>query len=144
MQYQRFGSAIVIRLDQGDEVLTAISTVCTKEEVRLATVSGIGAIDTAVMGIYDVANQAYHRYEKNEDLEILALSGNISEMDGAQYIHIHITVCGMDGLAYGGHLNKAVISGTGEVVLQVIDGVVERRHDPNVGLNLLDFGIQHG
>ena len=43
------------------------------------------------------------------------------------------------GEVFGGHLNRAVISATCELVIEVIDGVVERRADPEVGLNLFEF-----
>ena len=39
--------------------------------------------------------------------------------------------------AYGGHLNSAVISGTGEIVIEEIGGKIEREFNEEVGLNLL-------
>ena len=43
------------------------------------------------------------------------------------------------GEVFGGHLNSAVVSATCELVLQVIDGQVERVFDPEIGLNLFQF-----
>ena len=39
--------------------------------------------------------------------------------------------------AYGGHLNSAVISGTGEIVIEEIEDIIERKFNEDVGLNLL-------
>lgn len=43
------------------------------------------------------------------------------------------------GEVFGGHLNRAVISATCEMVIHVIDGKVDRYHDEEIGLNLFRF-----
>lgn len=43
------------------------------------------------------------------------------------------------GEVFGGHLNKAVISATCEMVITVINGNVDRSFSDSVGLNLFDF-----
>ena len=44
------------------------------------------------------------------------------------------------GRVFGGHLNRAVVSATCELVLQVLEGTVERAMDEEIGLNLMVFG----
>ena len=43
------------------------------------------------------------------------------------------------GAVFGGHLNSATVSATCEMVIRVLDGTVERRLDPEIGLNLFHF-----
>jgi len=40
---------------------------------------------------------------------------------------------------FGGHLNRAVVSATCEMVVDVLDGTVDRQYDPVTGLNLFKF-----
>lgn len=40
---------------------------------------------------------------------------------------------------FGGHLNKAIVSATCEMVITLIDGRVDRRFEEEVGLNLFQF-----
>ena len=60
-------------------------------------------------------------------------------MDGQFYHHLHMSAGDSKGAVFGGHLNKAVISATCEMVIHVINGTVERYHDPEIGLNLFRF-----
>ena len=59
----------------------------------------------------------------------------------APYGHFHISIGDDEGRVWGGHLNRAVISATCELVVTVLDGRVERKPDPETGLNLMAFGV---
>ena len=63
----------------------------------------------------------------------------LSEMDGEPYIHIHLTAGRADGTVIGGHLKRAVISATCELVLHTVYGRVPRFYDERTGLNLMEL-----
>ena len=107
MDYRRFGNKIIARIDKGEEILEKIKEISLKEDIRLAEVTALGAINT---------------------------------MDGCFYTHIHMSAGNEKGEVFGGHLNRAVVSATCEMVITIIDGSVDRRFDEEVGLNLLNFG----
>lgn len=139
MEYKRFTDKIFLRADRGEELVSAIVSVCEKENVRLASVSGIGAAGLIRAGYFDVTEKRYHVSEYRGDLEILSLLGNITEKDGEVYAHLHVCFAKEDGAACGGHLSEAVVSGTGEIVLSLADGRTGRRFDEKVGLNVFSF-----
>lgn len=43
------------------------------------------------------------------------------------------------GEVFGGHLNKAIVSATCEMVITIIDGKIDRELNKNIGLNLWKF-----
>ena len=60
-------------------------------------------------------------------------------MDGEYYAHLHMSVGNEKGEVFGGHLNRAVVSATCEMVITVIDGKVDRVYDEKIGLNVFKF-----
>lgn len=61
-------------------------------------------------------------------------------MEGKPYFHLHMVVGNPTlDVCHGGHLNRGVISLTGEFVLTALSGQVERKYSPEVGLNLFQF-----
>lgn len=72
-------------------------------------------------------------------MEISNLTGNISVMHDDVYLHIHITLGREDYSALAGHLLSAVINGVGELIIQKMDGKIDRIHNKSRGLNLFDF-----
>lgn len=139
MEYKRFGNKIVARLDKGEEVISSIKEICQQNEVKLASVTGIGAVNRAVIGLFETGTKKYFSKEYNGDMEITGLVGNISTMDGELYLHLHITLGDPSYNTFGGHLSSAVISATGEVVIDVIEGEVDRKFSDEIGLNLFRF-----
>jgi predicted DNA-binding protein with PD1-like motif len=79
----------------------------------------------------------YYPKELNGDYEITNLIGNISTMKGKIYLHLHITISDSNNNAFGGHLNSAIISTTGEIIIEEIEGEIEREFNEEVRLNLL-------
>jgi len=141
MDYRVIGNQVVLRVDRGEELMASIATLCAKESIKLGSIVGLGAADYLVMGLYDITEQKFNETILDKPLEITSIVGNITEMDGKPYYHVHINAADAQGHVYGGHLKEVRISGTAEIFITVIDGHVGRELDPitGTGLNLFKF-----
>lgn len=141
MEYKRFGSKLVVRLEKGDELCAALLALAETEDVRLASVSGIGASNDVTLGVFDTRTKEYFKKRYNSwDYELASVTGNLSRQEGKPYLHLHAVIGSpANEKVHAGHLNAAVISATGEFVVDIIDEEVGRRFDADIGLNLFDL-----
>ena len=139
MEYKRFPGAIVARIDKGEEIVEQLKALVAREHIRLASVEAIAGVSELEFGIYDPVEHRYHPHALSGFFEVVSLMGNVTEMDGKPYLHLHISVSDESGRLQGGHLNRAVVGATCEMIIRPIDGAVDRRHDDDTGLNLFSF-----
>ena len=139
MDYKRFGNDIVLRLEIGEEVIESLREVVIKENIKAGSISGLGATNHIVIGLFKPLEKKYYSTTFEDDFEITNLTGNISVMNDEPYLHVHGTFANISGNCIGGHLNKAVISATSEIIINIIDGDVKRKFDEGIGLNLIEF-----
>ena len=139
MDYRKFKNQYVIRLDRDEEIVESLKKIADKENITLAYLMGIGALGKVRAGVSDTKEKVFKGHTWEGDLEVVSIGGNINTMNGETYVHFHISVADEQGNVFGGHLQEAVISGTGELVLTEINGTVDRKFDEEIGLNLFDF-----
>ena len=139
MDYRKFGETYLVRMDKGEEILESLRELSEKEHIRLASVEALGAVNDFTVGVLRTADKKYKARTFTGDHEIVSLTGTIDTMGGDFYCHLHMSAGDTEGRVLGGHLNEAVISATCELVLEIMDGTVERRFDPETGLNLMEF-----
>ena len=139
MEYKRFGSKILVRIDKDEEILEKVKELALKEKIRLAAVQALGATNSFTVGVYNVAEKKYYANTFSGSFEIVSLTGTINTMNGEFYTHLHMSAGNDKGEVFGGHLNRAVVSATCEMVVDVLDGTVDRAYDPVTGLNLFKF-----
>ena len=139
MEYRIFGQTVVLRLEKGEEVIESITSLCKKEDIKLGSISGLGAANYVTVGLFKIDEKKYYSNTFEEDFEITNLTGNISRMNGEVYLHIHGTFANIEGKCIGGHLNKAIISATSEIIINIINGEIDREFSEEIGLNLIKF-----
>lgn len=139
VDYKRFDQTFVIRIDRGEEVLECLKLICHNEKVKLGSFNGLGAADDITLGLFNTQEKKYYSKTFKGDYEITSLIGNVSTMNEEIYLHVHATIGDKNLTVFGGHLNRAVISGTCEIVMQAVEGKVDRLFDEEVGLNLFRF-----
>jgi len=139
MQYRSSGDTYLIRMDIGEEIMQSLLTLCEKEDICLAQVNAIGAADHAVIGVYDLQEQAYHREKLEGFMEITGLAGSVTCMDGKPYVHLHATLADQQNVLHGGHVIEMRVGATCEMFVRKIGGEVTRRRDEDLGINLWTF-----
>lgn len=139
MEYKKYENTILARIDKGEEILEQIKEIAQKERIKLASIQALGAIDEFTAGVFLPEEKQYISNEFRGTFEIVSLTGTINTMDGAFYCHLHISAGNEKGEVFGGHLNRAVVSATCEMVIQIINGTADRAYDGQIGLNLLKF-----
>ena len=139
MEYKRFDKDIVVRIDKGEEILEKIKEVAIKENIKLATVTALGATNEFTVGVFKTEEKKYYSNSFQGDFEIVSLTGSINTMNDEFYTHIHMSAGDEKGNVFGGHLNKAIVSATCEMFIHVIEVKVDRELSKDIGLNLFKF-----
>ena len=128
MEYRKFDNIIIARIDKGEEILEQLKAIAITENIKLASINALGAINDFTVGVYKTDEKKYY-----------SMTGTINTMDGEYYAHLHLNAGNEKGEVFGGHLNRAVVSATCELVIKVIDGKVDRVYDEETGLNVFKF-----
>lgn len=139
MEYRKFNNTIVARIDKGEEILEKIKEIAIKENIKLANINALGAVGDFTVGVFKTKEKKYYSNTFSGDFEIVSLTGTINTMDGEYYSHLHMSAGDSEGKVFGGHLNRAIVSATCEMIINIIDGQVDRYKDEEIGLNLFKF-----
>ncbi|MBA3348875.1 MAG: DUF296 domain-containing protein [Actinobacteria bacterium] len=68
------------------------------------------------------------------------LAGDVASKDGKPTVHAHVVVGKRDGTAHGGHLLRAHVRPTLELILESSPAQLRKRVDEETGLALIDPG----
>lgn len=139
MEYRKFNNTIVARIDKGEEILEKIKEITLKENIKLANINALGATNDFTVGVFKVDEKKYYSNTFKGNFEIVSLTGTINTMNDEFYAHLHMSAGNDKGEVFGGHLNRAIVSATCEMIINIIDGKVDRYHDDEIGLNLFKF-----
>ena len=139
MDYKRFDRYIVARIDKDEEILAQLKAIALREQIKLAEVSALGAVNRFTVGVFKPDEKKYYANSFSGSFEIVSLTGTVTTMNGEFYAHLHMSAGNDKGEVFGGHLNEAYISATCEMVITLIDGTVERAFSDQIGLNLMKF-----
>lgn len=139
MVYQVDGNTIVLVLEQGEDIVEAVTDLAREQNGKFGTVSGIGACDDVELNFYNLETKTYEKKEIKEPLELISLLGNISHIDEKPFAHLHATFGTNQYETLSGHLTKTVVSATAEIVITMTNLDINRKHNADIGLNLLDL-----
>ncbi|MHA2255153.1 MAG: PPC domain-containing DNA-binding protein [Candidatus Heimdallarchaeaceae archaeon] len=131
-----------IKMEKGEDILETIVNYCKKVDLKSGAIYGLGAVEKASLGFYDLNSKTYLTNDYDFNAEILNCTGNITKnKETGEYIaHIHMTIGDVEGKTFGGHLLPGnPISVTGEFTIFEIDSILEREVDDEFKLLLLSL-----
>jgi len=130
----------ILVLDRGEEVMSTIARFADEQGVHAASFTAIGAFESAVVAYYDAEQRGYIDIPVDEQVEVLTLAGNLARsVTGRPLVHAHAVLARRDGSTRGGHLKRALVRPTLEVVLVQSPTQLVRRYDDSSGIALIDL-----
>ena len=144
MEYRKYGACYYIRMDRGDEIVSAIEDVCRREGLRSATFSGIGGCSNAEIQVFNPAEGAFNTERVESLLELVSLTGNvISCDDGSLSHHVHALFAYQEDGSQriiAGHLKATTVLYTAEIELRpVMGGAIGAELNVETGTNFWAF-----
>jgi len=126
-------------LETGDEVMECLQRFAKQEQISAAQLTAIGALSDVVLLYFDWQKKEYLQIPVAEQVEVASLLGDIAEApDGAVSLHVHLVVGRRNGSAMAGHLGKAHVRPTLEIIVTESPAHLRKRKDRVTGLALID------
>lgn len=127
--------------DIGEDPMAGLKRFAEEQNLTGASFTAIGAFSEATLAYFDWEKKAYERIPVQEQVEVLALVGDIAiQGRNEKNVHAHVVLGRRDGSARGGHLLAAKVRPTLEVIVTESPGYLKRVHDPRSGLSLIKPG----
>jgi predicted DNA-binding protein with PD1-like motif len=137
--YEEHGlRTFAVILDTGDEAMRALESWATAEHVHASQFTAIGAFERATVAYFDWSTKQYRPIAIDEQVEVLAMAGDITLEQQRPKIHAHVVLGKSDATAHGGHLLNGVVRPTLEIVVTELPRHLYRHHDAASGLALID------
>lgn len=131
------GPVHLLRLEQGEDLVDAITAYATNARIQAAWFTYLGAVSRAALRYYDQVGMVYRDFTIDQHLEVLSGVGNVSLKDGTPFVHTHASLGDAAGRAFGGHLDRGCIVFSIEVRLEELSGEAPVRiFDEASGLSL--------
>jgi predicted DNA-binding protein with PD1-like motif len=124
--------------DKGDEPISQLERFAKEHQLTAGSFTAIGAFSDAVLGYFDRLRRDYEEIPVDEQVEVLSLVGDVAVHEGQPKIHAHAVLGKRGGVTVGGHLLRAHVWPTLELVLRQSQANLRKRHDPETGLALID------
>ena len=130
----------ILVLDAGEEAFSSIRTFANEQGIAAASVTAIGAFQSATIAFFEVETKEYRNIHVDEQSEALSLMGDVAIADeGSASLHLHAVLGLSDGSTRGGHFVEGQVRPTLEVVIRETPARLRRKHRRDLGLALIDL-----
>ncbi len=123
--------------ETGDEVTEGLARFAQQQQLSASHFTAIGGFQSVTLGYFDWDTKDYEPIPVMEQVEVLSLIGDIALDNGEPKVHAHVIVGKSDGSAHGGHLLKAHVRPTLELIIVESSGQLHKSFDPLSKLHLI-------
>jgi uncharacterized protein len=96
---------MIVVLETVEEAFATLKHFADGRGVSGASLTAIGAFESAVVGWFDFTTRSYRKIRVDEQCEVLSAIGDIATGDdGKASLHVHVVLGLSDGTTRGGHL----------------------------------------
>lgn len=141
MQYARYGSDYVLRLDEGEQAVATIRGFLVEHGIMAGYFVAWGAFSQLKLAFYQIKEGAYKEHTFDEQLEVASLLGNIACLNGDPVIHAHLTAGDEEFRTYSGHLIEGIVRPMLEVFVTPLPGELHRVRSERTNLAVLEPGV---
>ena len=124
MEYKFFDKIGYVRMDKGDEIISGLLDICSKEGIKSTIFSGIGGCSEAEIQTFISKTGSFETRTLAGMLELVSLTGNITTDDaGNRYHHTHAVSSYKDKGEHciaGGHLKSVTVLYTAEIEIRPV------------------------
>ena len=125
-------------METGDEAMACLAEFATREKIGGAQLTAIGALSSGTLAYFDWQSKKYEPIPVDEQVEVASLIGDIAvSPDGKPSIHAHAVLGKRNGNAMAGHLQKAHVRPTLEVIVTEAPQHLCKAKDEASGLALI-------
>lgn len=135
---------LVVVMDEGDEAMTALTQAIREHGLTAGQVTAVGGFRSSELGFRDPDRGDVVRIPVDEQVEVISLVGDVVEADGEATPHLHSVLGRRDGGTVGGHLLRAEVRPTLEVIVTEVPAELTKRTDPRTGLATIQLPDPHG
>ena len=130
------GKLQALIFERGDEVMAQLTEFARKNNIRAARFTAIGAFQSATLAYFDWETKKYVDIVVEDQTEVLVLTGDLAWEGEKPIAHIHAILGRRDGSTVGGHLKRAIVRPTLELMIDEA-GALERKFDPTSCIALI-------
>ena len=127
-------------MDTGDEVVSRLEEFVRENSIDAAQFTAIGAFSDVTLGYFDWEGKTYLRTEVRQQVEVLSLLGDVALEGDTPKIHAHVVLGRADASTCGGHLMRAKVRPTLELILTEPPNYLRRERDAESHLALIRIG----
>ena len=126
----------IVQFEKGDEPVSLLA-VFSGERGMSCTFSIIGGCSEVELAYYNIETKEYSsKTHSSRNIEVVSITGTVGWFDGSPMTHAHGVFADDSHECFGGHINRFIISVTGETIIEWLPEQLKKETDPASGLKL--------